>query len=376
MMSLKWFLFCFVLKMWYRGVVAASAEDSEAKMGVEGDSEINLASESSMLPPMFVLNLDRSKDRWEKASHVMREAGLEVQRFPAVDGRQLSIEELRRESTRIATFLQPRGVIGCYLSHKRFWNMVVDQDLDAAIVFEDDVELVDGFKEKLLSNMLKLRAEKPEDQDFDVILLGAIGRVHPQAKDAIGSLFFSHYIGGKRPLKLINDYRYQPRRPAGTHAYMVSRKGAEKLLKLCSKATYHVDLDAWRHPDLDITMFRPMLAYQTFEHTSLTDVSRDRNPVATSLLKTGPMMALREWAADPHTRQPWSHVFAEPLIQFGQHGPVLTVERHCIIFCSFMAAAGAFEYRGQRKRALYALGGGMGFVTTIRSIIWLLMNWR
>ena len=54
---------------------------------------------------------------------------------------------------------------------------------------------------------------------------------------------------------------------------MVSRK-AEKLLKLCSKATYHVDLDAWRHPDLDITMFRPMLAYQTFEHTSLTDVSR------------------------------------------------------------------------------------------------------
>ena len=37
--------------------------------------------------------------------------------------------------------------------------MVVDQDLDAAIVFEDDVELVDGFKEKLLSNMLKLCRE-------------------------------------------------------------------------------------------------------------------------------------------------------------------------------------------------------------------------
>ena len=119
-----------------------------------------------------------------------------------------------------------------------------------------------------------------------------------------------------------------------------------------------------------------MLAYQTFEHTSLTDVSRKRNPLAATILKTRPMKAIREWAADPHTKQPWSHVFAEPLIQLGQNGPVLTVERHCIIFGSFMAAAGMFEAKGQHKRALLALGGGMGFVTTVRSIIWLLMNWR
>lgn len=375
-MKSGWILLLLVLAFISKRVLAAPLDLEESEMGVEGSSEVESKSEGSVLPPMFVLNLDRSKERWEQASSVMTDAGLDVQRFSAVDGRQLSIEELHKESTKIATFLQPRGVIGCYLSHKKFWNMVVDKDLDAAIVFEDDVELVDGFKEKLEANLAKLREEKPEDQDFDVILLGAIGRVHPQAKDAIGSLFFSHYIGGKRPLKLINDYRYQPRRPAGTHAYMVSRKGAEKLLKLCSKATYHVDLDAWRHPELDITMFMPMLAYQTFEQTSLTDVNRKRNPVARKMLKTGPMMAVREWAADPHTKQPWSHVLAEPLIQFGQYGPVLTVERHCMIFCSFMAAAGTFEYKGQHKRALYALGGGMGFVTTIRSIIWLLMNWR
>lgn len=375
-MKSGWILLLLVLAFISKRVLAAPLDLEESEMGVEGSSEVESKSEGSVLPPMFVLNLDRSKERWEQASSVMTDAGLDVQRFAAVDGRQLSIEELHKESTKIATFLQPRGVIGCYLSHKKFWNMVVDKDLDAAIVFEDDVELVDGFKEKLEANLAKLREEKPEDQDFDVILLGAIGRVHPQAKDAIGSLFFSHYIGGKRPLKLINDYRYQPRRPAGTHAYMVSRKGAEKLLKLCSKATYHVDLDAWRHPELDITMFMPMLAYQTFEQTSLTDVNRKRNPVARKMLKTGPMMAVREWAADPHTKQPWSHVLAEPLIQFGQYGPVLTVERHCMIFCSFMAAAGTFEYKGQHKRALYALGGGMGFVTTIRSIIWLLMNWR
>lgn len=29
----------------------------------------------------------------------------------------------------------------------------------------------------------------------------------------------------------------------GTHAYMVSNAGARKLLALCSRATFHVDLD-------------------------------------------------------------------------------------------------------------------------------------
>ena len=49
----------------------------------------------------------------------------------------------------MALFLQPRGVIGCYLSHRRFWQMVVDRKMDYAVILEDDVKLVDGFKEKV-----------------------------------------------------------------------------------------------------------------------------------------------------------------------------------------------------------------------------------
>ena len=85
----------------------------------------------------------------------MAKHGLVVNRMPAVDGRALSREELSKESTKMATYLQPRGttlpplihsfnsyllsntgVIGCYLSHKRFWQMVVDKKYESAIVFE------------------------------------------------------------------------------------------------------------------------------------------------------------------------------------------------------------------------------------------------
>ena len=176
--------------VWLRAlvVIVCLIYPDVAAQGVEGD-DVGTRSGNHLIPPIFVLNMDRSLKRWETAKAVMEGAGLEVQRFPAVDGRLLSKEELLRESTKIATFFQPRGVIGCYLSHKRFWKMIVDNDLPAAIVFEDDVELVDGFKEKLQYNLERLTAEDSKSQEYDVIMLGAIGRAHPQGQDAIGSLF-------------------------------------------------------------------------------------------------------------------------------------------------------------------------------------------
>ena len=329
---LKWLVLVILLNSLWTDAEAAQVENSEDR----NDNS------SSIIPPIFVLNMDRSSQRWENAVLEMKHAGLEVSRLPAVDGRDLSEEELLKESTKMATFFQPKGVIGCYLSHRKFWQMVVDQNLESAIVFEDDVELVEGFKEELTNNLEMLAAEaeiEEEEEDhtaggsFDVILLGAIGRVHPQGNDPLGSWFFSTYIGGKREFKTVSDTRYTPRRPAGTHAYMVSNKGARKLLRLCTKASYHVDLDAWRQKELELTMFSPMLAYQTFEHTSLTDMKTKRARPVRKVMATKTFQNFRQWAgpADPLTRQPWSHILAEPLIQLGPGGPVLTVERHLYV---------------------------------------------
>lgn len=140
----------------------------------------------SIFPPMFVLNLEKSTDRWEAAKHQMDDAGLKVERFNAIDGRTLSHEELRKVSTRLAMFLQPRGVLGCYLSHRAFWQMVVDRHMSSAIIFEDDVRLVPDFKPRLQGHL-----ESLGNETFDVIMLGAIGRVHPEGKDHLGTRIFA-----------------------------------------------------------------------------------------------------------------------------------------------------------------------------------------
>ena len=216
-------------------VVTSTSEEKEY------EEEKSRVGDIVEFPPMFVLNLDRASDRWAQVQKQMSEQGLEVERLSAVDGKKLTDAEMQTHSTKMAAFLQPRGVIGCYLSHKKFWQMVVDRNLDSAIIFEDDVRLVNNFKDTLRNYLERLRVEG--NKPYDVLLLGAIGRVHPEGRDNLGSRFFSNYIGGKRKREVLSPFLYKPRRPAGTHAYMVSNAGARRLLGLCPKATFHVDLD-------------------------------------------------------------------------------------------------------------------------------------
>jgi hypothetical protein len=66
--------------------------------------------------------------------------------------------------------------------------MVVDLDLPAAIVFEDDIHLIEDFKAKLTNNLRRLHAD---NLSYDVLLLGAIGKVNYDGKDGLGPRLFS-----------------------------------------------------------------------------------------------------------------------------------------------------------------------------------------
>jgi hypothetical protein len=218
-------------------------------------------------------------------------------------------------------------------------------------------------------------------------------------------------------LKRLSASLYEPIRPAGTHAYLVSFQGAQKLLQLCPKATYHVDLDAWRHSSLVLRMFDPMLVYQTFEDTTLTDLSPSTaystspataspspasswathdgsasSPGTTTSVVPGSassvvrskliqpswqrVQAWNRWTADPTTKQPWSHVLAEPLLQLTPLGPVLTVQRYVLIVSTCVLSSGLLQIWGKPQVARMVLQGMMSFAVTIRALIWLLMNWK
>lgn len=108
---------------------------------------INLDSSTERLKTfderLMALGFQRVSDhpvRWVKGS-------IEIERLPAVDGRKMSPEALERYRVNKPLFwdwmahkLTP-GEIGCFLSHRKFWEKMLNDGHEVAFVLEDDMQM-------------------------------------------------------------------------------------------------------------------------------------------------------------------------------------------------------------------------------------------
>jgi len=232
-------------------------------------------------PPVLVVNLDKSKERWQQCTEEFAKQNVQAERFPATLGKALTEEERMEQATFGARYFCTAGMIGCFMSHLRMWRKVVDEDIPAVVVLEDDVVLYPDFEKKLKVLMEDL------PQDWDVCLLGAVGCIN-QEQEALNMKSYGLLTGGGRPSpgksRTISEHLFVPYRPAGTHAYLVSRKGAEFLKNQCPKARYHVDLTAWSLTDLKLYCAKDFLATQRFDETDTT-VSKGGAPLTKRFLR-------------------------------------------------------------------------------------------
>ncbi len=85
--------------------------------------------------PIFCLNLDRRPDRKLQAWRQFRREGLAVKRIAALDA--VGIEDARG--------WRNVGARACALSHRLAWRWAQRAGAEAVVVFEDDVQLREGF---------------------------------------------------------------------------------------------------------------------------------------------------------------------------------------------------------------------------------------
>lgn len=99
--------------------------------------------------PVYVLNLDRSKDRWDSLQRHAQEFGIELCRIAAIDGKLLQPEE--KQFFDEAGFQRHHGKtvlpaeIGCYLSHLKALEMIANGQDYAGVIIEDDIRFSDEF---------------------------------------------------------------------------------------------------------------------------------------------------------------------------------------------------------------------------------------
>jgi len=104
---------------------------------------------------IFCVNLDRRPDKWTLCEKEFAKHNLTVTRFPAIEG-----------STIPYTGRLPAGAIGNAMSHAKILRIAKEEGLKSVLIFEDDVEFVDGLQEKFTEWV------KQVDVNWDLLYLG------------------------------------------------------------------------------------------------------------------------------------------------------------------------------------------------------------
>jgi glycosyl transferase family 25 len=213
--------------------------------------------------PVFIINLERDVQRWRHIEAVMRKLGILHQRITAIDG-QRKLRLIRKVIARdffnrkLGRPLTP-GEICCALSHISALKRVIRQNLDRALILEDDVEFSDGFQDFF-------RDELPEFLELCDIV-------------KIEGLFYDHTsrsgptLRTGRLTKLI-----VPLSPTlGSAGYAVTRRGARALLRRFVAINWPMDhmLVSYEGYAATFGEIRPMLIQQA-AHPSNIEVDRRR----------------------------------------------------------------------------------------------------
>jgi glycosyl transferase family 25 len=175
-----------------------------------------------------------------------------------------------------------RTEIACALSHIQIAKKIIEQNLDYAIILEDDAELTLDFKMFLKDFAL-------EKNMFDFLILGSFSSnqfFNDKVKTSVSPYVLVEkesitYLD-KIELNIGNVFAHRSYYPSqqldyvhGTHAYMISYAGAKKLIELNFPVVVEAD-NIWNYysDKCNILFTNPILVHRQHEDS---DIRHERN---------------------------------------------------------------------------------------------------
>jgi len=179
---------------------------------------------------------------------------------PGVNGSSLTDAEIRKNTTALCAATCTRPSIGIGMAHLNAWASIVKNNDDYALVVEDDVTFVPDFYQSLVTAIQHVPA------DYDILYLGCFGCTSDSSLLTLGGKA-AGLIDAAVATTSVNAYIDRPTTVVGAHAYIVSRKGATRLLQ-------HLTGRLWTHIDYCMQLLvtnklvnayvsRPRIAFQT-----------------------------------------------------------------------------------------------------------------
>lgn len=207
-------------------------------------------------PPIFLINLDDSTERLKHCCEELSKFSIPFERISGVYGKHLTEAQLNQHYSQTLNervFHRPLGLgeIGCYLSHRKAWQTIVDRKLPYAIVLEDDFNLV-GALSDVVSQIDALPL------DWELIKLAAYNNR-------------SRPIAYQQPLTPPFELVVHNKPITGCCAQAISYIGAKKLLEATAQFGRPVDTDIQHSWETNVAVY----ALMPFIIEQRTDIDSD-----------------------------------------------------------------------------------------------------
>lgn len=176
--------------------------------------------------PAFVISLPEAHARRQAMKVQLDRLGIEFSFFDAVDGRGFDVpSHPAYDAVRRRAFFgrdMTGGEIGCLLSHRGLYKKIVEEGLDAAVIFEDDAMLHDDLP-KVLAALASCKVP------YDLLRFLGSEKVALSPQKIIAPVTQGYTLN-----RLCTT-------PGGAHAYLITQEGTRKMLRQMQKNYLPVD---------------------------------------------------------------------------------------------------------------------------------------
>lgn len=192
--------------------------------------------------PVAIINRKSQPERYHYAFQNIKQAGFKIiKKFHAIDSyHSWYLHKYKLSLCRLDPIYYHKGKQGCFLSHYTLWKHMIEHDIPAIIIFEDDVYFHHVWKQ--LSQYLYSNTPK----NFDFLYLGNSY-----------CLFQSSQIIEKGPV-------------LNTHAMLLTNRGAQKLIDFCHKEELPIKT-------LDVFLYELCVKYPTQLNWYTWDITKFQN---------------------------------------------------------------------------------------------------
>jgi len=180
-----------------------------------------------------------------------------VTSLQGTDGRKIKLEDWKDKTVKCGDHQKdsvPRfmrlGQLGCYDSHVRAWQHMTERNYEMMVIAEDDADIRYSSK-----TIRKLKTCLREVRDFGV---------------EFDLLYLGH--GSNKVKRRLTPHLYEPWKCQTAYFYVLTLRGAKKLLAKCFPYKYPVDVYMHKVPGLKVVAFHPRVCGVSGERSDTENI--------------------------------------------------------------------------------------------------------